>query len=986
MRFFLFSYISSITSQIQLDRVRISEQLRRLEKEGRLICIPYSMNSNDSDEECDSGVCSSAEGSSIGSGGNASVYTVFVPALGIFLACKKATTGFNGVNHGVIREMNVLMRLNHPNIIKFYGVSAEGPVTQGMSSEPPRIYMEYVPGTTLSNATRNLRRQGLRWAERDIARYVYDLLSAIIHLHRSGLIHLDIKPDNVMVSSEGRLVIIDMGSCLTCDLGKTIQSGSLSYTVPYAAPEVLQAYEPLRQSSSEADFGPIVVQLMDHRVDVWSLGCLAVSMMHMDPVNPWAQATLPNEHDISFITRSPAAGYFPDDQQSRYPVPYRDFLHDIAQPGYTPDPIYDPCSQGDDLFRLSPLGHDFLRQCFTRTYTFRPQAADLLLHPWFKACGVDRPPPDQRARDALAKIADLASSIYATASDSSLPHLLPESDRLAHGESLTLMKGKTTRKRDLLQAEQRAKAESARIAAERAEHVAKKAEIEGTSQACLLAAKEAREAAIEARKAAECVFSLTDEIVTNDDINANIETEMDPPVNRSTVYKALVDQLYRSVSECTANGTKLAYPSQSMIDSDLSSLSLSNGSNSTNSANNSAVGFYGHAYSCSSLSSQSSQSSLNSQESRGQGRDQNQLQCQSQLEPLSHQSIPQISPLSKTPTQLTLSSRSMNLDPRRLPMTNATQSLVPTYSPARRAGMPRTVYNQYVREDSTGGVMQNGVIVSQPHTLALAPAAQQQQRRQLMVGGQGQLYRETNAIGDDRLDGELAEFEEFKRHRQDFRAFMALKQQSQLQSSSNSLSSSDSTTAFPSLGTAPTPPGSAVSFNSGSSTLSTRSFNSSANVMEGISSTVTTSSAPIVRETYIDHLLRSPFAFVTFTEHVAPPPVTVFKPERSSFNVGQGMGYGEPADRASIQGMYSNYGTPNEMNDRMGSGMRMGVGMEAGGHFSGAYSYETQVPSYMQSQQRTPALSSAAHHNHMSGIPPIQSMQNRDLAGNHFKI
>lgn len=940
------------------------------------------MNSNDNDGESDSGACSSAEGSSIGSGGNASVYTVFVPALGIFLACKKATTGFNGVNHGVIREMNVLMRLNHPNIIKFYGVSAEGPTTQGMSSEPPRIYMEYVPGTTLSSATRNLRRQGLRWAERDIARYVYDLLSAIIHLHRSGLIHLDIKPDNVMVSSEGRLVIIDMGSCLTCDLGKTIQSGSLSYTVPYAAPEVLQAYEPLRQSSSEIDFGPIVVQLMDHRVDVWSLGCLAVSMMHMDPVNPWAQATLPNEHDISFITRSPAAGYFPDDQQSRYPVPYRNFLHDIAQPGYIPDPIYAPCSQGDDHFRLSPLGHEFLRQCFTRTYTCRPQAAELLLHPWFKACGVDRPPPDQRAREALAKVADLASSIYATAADSSLPHLLPESDKLAHGEFLTLMKGNTTRKNDLLRAEQRARAENARIAAEQAEHVAEKAEIEGTSQECLMMAKEAQEAATEARKAAEFVLALANDVTNSNSADTDIENEVDLPVNRSTIYKALVDQLYRSVSECGSSGAKFAYPNQSMIDSDLSSLSLSNSSNSTNSANNSAVGFYGHAYSCSSLSSQSSQSSLNSQDSQGQNRGQNQMQSQNQIEPsLSHQSIPQISPLSKSSAQLTLSSRSMNLDPRRLPMTNATQSLVPTYSPARRAGMPRTVYNQYVREDSTGGIMQNGVIVSQPHTLALAPAAQQQ-RRQLTVGGQSQLYRETNAAGDNRLDSnDLAEFEEFKRHRQDFRTFMTLKQ-SQLQSSSSSLSPSESTTAFSSLGMAPTPPGSAVSFNSGSSTLSTRSFNSSGNVMEGISSTVTTSSTPIVRETYIDHLLRSPFAFVTFTEHVAPPSVTISKLERPNFNAGQGIGYGEPGDKIGIPGIYSNHGTPNGMNDGIGSGMRMGMGMEA----VGVYSYETQVPSYMQSQHRIPALSSAAHHNHMSGIPPIQSMQNRDLAGNHFKI
>ena len=150
------------------------------------------------------------------------------------------------------REASALSALNHPNLITIYEVGAEG----GLNF----IAMEYIEGRTL----RPMMENGLKLKESlAIASQVAEALSAA---HQSGIIHRDIKPDNIMVRSDGYAKLLDFGLAkLTeahsgADAAKT-QAGAAMGTLAYMSPE---------QASGEA---------IDQRTDIWSLGVVLYEMV-----------------------------------------------------------------------------------------------------------------------------------------------------------------------------------------------------------------------------------------------------------------------------------------------------------------------------------------------------------------------------------------------------------------------------------------------------------------------------------------------------------------------------------------------------------------------------------------------------------------------------------------------------------------------------------------------------------------------------------
>jgi serine/threonine protein kinase len=142
------------------------------------------------------------------------------------------------------REARALSSLNHPNLVTIYEV--------GEANGLHFIAMELVEGRTLSSLRDKL-------STKDLLAIVAQVAEALGAAHQSGIIHRDIKPDNVMVRPDGYAKVLDFGLVKLTEVepvsgAANTQLGVAMGTLAYMSPE---------QASGEP---------VDHRTDIWSLG------------------------------------------------------------------------------------------------------------------------------------------------------------------------------------------------------------------------------------------------------------------------------------------------------------------------------------------------------------------------------------------------------------------------------------------------------------------------------------------------------------------------------------------------------------------------------------------------------------------------------------------------------------------------------------------------------------------------------------------
>ena len=131
------------------------------------------------------------------------------------------------------REARLAASLSHPNLIGVYDY-AEG-------AEQPYLVMEYVAGPNLAERMR----QG---AAIDCERLARELLGAVAHIHAAGIVHRDIKPQNVLLDPDGNAKLIDFGIALPADATSLTQTGQVLGTARYVAPEAMRG-EPAGERS-----------------------------------------------------------------------------------------------------------------------------------------------------------------------------------------------------------------------------------------------------------------------------------------------------------------------------------------------------------------------------------------------------------------------------------------------------------------------------------------------------------------------------------------------------------------------------------------------------------------------------------------------------------------------------------------------------------------------------------------------------------------
>ncbi|MBU6164321.1 MAG: serine/threonine-protein kinase [Actinomycetales bacterium] len=201
-------------------------------------------------------------GPMIGTGGMADVYLaedlrlhreVAIKILRSDLARDPAfVTRFN-------KEALAVAALNHPGIVAVYD-SGQEKTTSGVM---PYIVMEYVEGKTL----RELLHDGDRLLFDRAIEIVEGILNALSYSHKSGIVHRDIKPGNIMITESGAVKVMDFGIARAlADAGATLTSTwNIVGTAQYLSPE--------QATGGQADL----------RSDLYSVGCLFYELISGQP-------------------------------------------------------------------------------------------------------------------------------------------------------------------------------------------------------------------------------------------------------------------------------------------------------------------------------------------------------------------------------------------------------------------------------------------------------------------------------------------------------------------------------------------------------------------------------------------------------------------------------------------------------------------------------------------------------------------------------
>ncbi|HEU4835428.1 MAG TPA: protein kinase [Pyrinomonadaceae bacterium] len=184
----------------------------------------------------------------LGAGGMGEVYLARDLKLGRLVALKVLPLHFVVDGDRLSRfqrEARALSSLNHPNLVTIYEVGE----AQGLHF----IAMELVEGKTLSSLRDKL-------SLKELLSIVAQVAEALGAAHQSGIIHRDVKPDNVMVRPDGYAKVLDFGLVKLAEVefsprtSAQTQLGTAMGTLAYMSPE---------QASGEP---------VDHRTDIWSLG------------------------------------------------------------------------------------------------------------------------------------------------------------------------------------------------------------------------------------------------------------------------------------------------------------------------------------------------------------------------------------------------------------------------------------------------------------------------------------------------------------------------------------------------------------------------------------------------------------------------------------------------------------------------------------------------------------------------------------------
>lgn len=247
----------------------------------------------------------------IGRGAFANVYRAINKLTGDELAIKEIFIEDDDDILELMCEIDLLKILKHKNIVKYHGFIK--------NDKKLLIFLEYCSGGSL----RNVYKKHGPLSEKQVTKYLRQVLEGLIYLHSQGVVHRDVKAANILLTNEGDIKLTDFGVSTKVST-KTIKTYSIAGTPNWMAPEIISM-----DGTSTAS-------------DIWSLGATIVELLTGEPL-------------YSHLNEMAA-------------------LHAIVTDEYPPIPTF-----------ISSTCKDFLLKCFEKQPTKRITAKSLLEHKWLRA-------------------------------------------------------------------------------------------------------------------------------------------------------------------------------------------------------------------------------------------------------------------------------------------------------------------------------------------------------------------------------------------------------------------------------------------------------------------------------------------------------------------------------------------------------------------------------------------------------------------------
>jgi serine/threonine-protein kinase len=178
------------------------------------------------------------------------------------------------------REARAAARLNHPNIIGVYDVGQDG-----LSNY---IVMEYVEGKDV----RELIREGGALPTEQVVDLGCQIAAALEFAHRSGLVHRDIKSQNVLVTPEGKVKVADFGIAVALGERSITETGMVIGSVHYMPPEQAEG-RPTTAASDVYSLGVVLYEMATGRLPFTADSPIAIARLQLEAPPPPPQTINP---------------------------------------------------------------------------------------------------------------------------------------------------------------------------------------------------------------------------------------------------------------------------------------------------------------------------------------------------------------------------------------------------------------------------------------------------------------------------------------------------------------------------------------------------------------------------------------------------------------------------------------------------------------------------------------------------------------------
>ncbi|KAF2815447.1 Pkinase-domain-containing protein [Mytilinidion resinicola] len=207
-------------------------------------------------------------------------------------------------------EIDTMQHLDHPNIVQYLGCERK--------EYSISIFLEYIPGGSVGSC---LRKHG-KFEESVVSSLTRQTLCGLSYLHREGILHRDLKADNILLDLDGTCKISDFGISKKTDniYGNDI-TNSMQGSVFWMAPEVIRSQG----------------QGYSAKVDIWSLGCVVLEMFAGR--RPWSkEEAIGAIYKLGSLNQAPP---IPDDVSGQITPQALSFMYDC----FTIDPIDRPTAE-----------------------------------------------------------------------------------------------------------------------------------------------------------------------------------------------------------------------------------------------------------------------------------------------------------------------------------------------------------------------------------------------------------------------------------------------------------------------------------------------------------------------------------------------------------------------------------------------------------------------------------------------------------------